>query len=51
MFNLKKVKPATYMMPKEGSMRVPGLVIATEELLQEVDIEQPLEQVRNEFIK
>ncbi|HEY4830970.1 MAG TPA: RtcB family protein, partial [Waddliaceae bacterium] len=47
MFNLKKIKAATYLMPREGNMRVPGLVIATEQLLQEMDIDQPLEQVRN----
>src|SRR5213594_799170 len=44
---LKLIKPATYVMPKEGGMRVPGLIIATEELLKDADIEKPLEQVRN----
>ena len=47
MFNLQKIKPATYLLPKEGGMRVPGLVIATPELLEGVEIEKPLEQVRN----
>jgi tRNA-splicing ligase RtcB len=47
MFNLKKIKEATYLLPREGSMRVPGLIIATEQLLQEIDIDQPLIQVRN----
>src|SRR5271169_1166250 len=47
MFNLKRIKPATYLMPKEGGMRVSGLIIATEELLQDIDMEKPLEQVRN----
>jgi len=47
MFNLKKLKEATYIMPKEGGMLVDGLIIATEELLQGFDIEKPLEQVRN----
>jgi tRNA-splicing ligase RtcB (3'-phosphate/5'-hydroxy nucleic acid ligase) len=47
MFNLKKLAPATYLLPKEGAMKVPGLIIATEELLQELEIEKPLEQVRN----
>lgn len=42
-----KIAPATYVVPKTGSMRVPGLVIATEELMQEIDFERPLEQVRN----
>lgn len=47
MFNLQKIGPATYLLPKEGGMRVPGLVIATEALLQDMEIEKPLEQVRN----
>lgn len=47
MSNLQKIKPATYLLPKEGGMLVPGLIIATEELLQAVEIERPLDQVRN----
>lgn len=47
MSNLKKIGPATYVLPQEGGMRVPGLVIATEELLQQMEIDRPLEQVRN----
>jgi tRNA-splicing ligase RtcB len=47
MFNLKKIKPAMYELPKDGKMRVPGLIIATESLLQGIEIEKPLEQVRN----
>lgn len=47
MSNLKKIGPATFLMPQEKGMRVPGLIIATEELLQESDIEKPLDQVRN----
>lgn len=43
----KEIKPSTYLIPKEGKMRVPGLVIASEKLLQEIEIERPLEQVRN----
>src|ERR1700749_5037040 len=46
MFKLEKIKPATYVLPKEGGMRVPGLVIATPTLLQELEIEKPLDQVR-----
>jgi hypothetical protein len=41
------IKPATFVLPKTGGMRVPGLVIATQGLLEEADLEQPLEQVRN----
>jgi tRNA-splicing ligase RtcB (3'-phosphate/5'-hydroxy nucleic acid ligase) len=47
MFNLVKIGPSTYMLPKEGGMKVPGLVIGTDELFSEVDIEKPLDQVRN----
>lgn len=47
MFNLKKIKPATYLLPQEGQMQVPGLIIATEDQLQQEEMEKPLEQVRN----
>lgn len=47
MSNLKKIGPATYIMPQEGGMKVPGLIIATEGLLQDIEIDKPLEQVRN----
>jgi len=47
MFNLKKIAEATYLMPQEGGMLVPGLVIATEELLEGIEMDRPLEQVRN----
>lgn len=46
MSELKFFKPATYILPQEGSMLVPGLVIANEELLKDLDSE-PLDQVRN----
>ena len=46
MFNLKQIAPATYVLPKEGDMRVPGLIIGTKNLLEQ-DIEEPLKQVRN----
>lgn len=47
MFNLQKKAPATYLLPQEDGMLVPGLIIATEELLKSGEIEKPLEQVRN----
>lgn len=47
MFKLEKKSPGIYVLPKQGGMRVPGLVIASESLLQGVDIEKPLEQVCN----
>lgn len=47
MYKLEKIKPATYLLPKEGGMLVPGLIIANDELLSEGEIEKPLDQVRN----
>lgn len=47
MSNLKKFGPATYLLPQEGGMKVPGLIIATEDLITDPDIDKPLEQVRN----
>lgn len=46
-FKLKKLAPSTYELPREGGMKVPGLIIGSEALIHEVDIEKPLEQVRN----
>jgi tRNA-splicing ligase RtcB len=45
--NLKKIAPATYLLPQENGMLVPGLIIATENLINTIEIEKPLEQVRN----
>ena len=45
--SLEKIGPCTYLLPKEGGMLVPGLIIASEKLLSEVAIEKPLQQVRN----
>ncbi len=47
MFNLEKFQEGMYLLPKEGGMKVPGLVIGTEELLSDIEMEKPLEQVRN----
>lgn len=47
MSNLELIKPCTYRLPKEGGMRVPGLVIASEKLLAKMEIDRPLEQVKN----
>lgn len=46
-WKLKKIAPAIYVLPQEKGMLVPGLIIATEKLLNEMDIEEPLKQVRN----
>lgn len=47
MSKLQKIAPATFLVPKEGGMRVPGLVIATEELLRDVEEDKSLEQLQN----
>lgn len=47
MYKLEKIKPATYLLPKEGGMLVPGLVVASDILLKEMEMEKPLQQVRN----
>jgi tRNA-splicing ligase RtcB len=47
MSNMRQIGPAMYEIPKEGGMRVPGLVIATQPLLEEISINEPLEQVKN----
>lgn len=47
MSDLKKMGPALYELLKRAGMRVPGLIVATEQLLQEMDIDKPLEQVAN----
>lgn len=47
MFKLKKIKECTYEIPQDGSMLVPGLVIASAEMLENEEIQKPLEQVRN----
>lgn len=47
MYNLKFKAPSTYILPKEGEMQVPGLIIANQTLLKELQLEKPLEQVKN----
>lgn len=37
--------PATYLMPKKGRMKVPGLIFASNPLLSLSEMEKPLEQV------
>jgi tRNA-splicing ligase RtcB len=47
MSKMRQIGPAMYEIPKEGGMRVPGLVIATQSLLDEISIDEPIEQVKN----
>jgi tRNA-splicing ligase RtcB (3'-phosphate/5'-hydroxy nucleic acid ligase) len=43
----KKIGPATYEIPKIEGMQVPGLIIANEKILSEIELQRPLEQVKN----
>lgn len=47
MYELEKIGPATFLMPQKEGMLVPGLIIATEELLKDPEMEKPLKQVEN----
>lgn len=47
MSELKEENPGFYTIPATDGMRVPGLVIASEQLLSTMDIDKPLDQVRN----
>ena len=43
--HLQKIAPSTFLLPKTGLMKVPGLIVAPEKLLQ--DLQEPLKQVQN----
>lgn len=43
----KKIAPASYLIPQEGGMRVPGLVIASDELMRDLVQDKSIDQVRN----
>ncbi|MBM3207868.1 MAG: RtcB family protein, partial [Chlamydiae bacterium] len=47
MFDRKKIGPCAYEIPQEKGMKVPGLVIASEELLQEQELTESINQVKN----
>lgn len=47
MSKMQKFRDCIYILPKEGGMRVPGLIVASEALLHQQEIEKPLDQVRN----
>jgi tRNA-splicing ligase RtcB len=44
---LKKISENTYEIPKEGGMRVPGIVYASEKILDAIKEDKTLEQVKN----
>lgn len=47
MFELKKIGPSKFLLPKQGNMKVDGLIIAKEELLEVIKEDRSLEQVKN----
>lgn len=47
MNSLKEQSAGVYILSQTGGMLVPGLVVASEKLLSEMDIERPLQQVAN----
>lgn len=44
---IKKVSENIYEIPKEGKMLVPGVVYASEELMENIKLDKSLEQVKN----
>jgi len=46
-FTLEKVREHVWELPKEGDMRVPARVLASEPLLEEISQDRTLEQLRN----
>ena len=47
MSDLVKIKPWLYELPKRGSMRVPGRIYASPELMESQKVDEAVEQVRN----
>lgn len=47
MYNLKKIGPSQFLVPKEGDMKVDGLIIAKEELLEAISQDKSIDQVKN----
>ncbi len=47
MYNLEKKGDCQFLLPKEGKMRVPGLIIAKEKLLEVIKEDKSIEQVKN----
>ncbi len=44
---LKKISEFEWELPKEGAMRVPGIIYASEKLLEKIKQDKTLEQVKN----
>ena len=47
MFNLQKIGKAKFLLPKEGMMLVPGLIIANESMLDVIKEDKSIDQVKN----
>lgn len=47
MSDIEKISPGVYRLAKTGSMRVPGLVIASNVLMEDIRGDKSLDQVRN----
>jgi tRNA-splicing ligase RtcB len=47
MYNLKKIGPCQFIVPKEGNMKVDGLIIAKEESLEIIKEDKSIDQVKN----
>ncbi len=43
----KEISPGCFLVPKEGNMRIPGLIIASERLFSQALDERAVDQVRN----
>lgn len=44
---IKKIDDWTWEIPQEGSMNVPGVIYASEKLIQKIKEDQTLQQVKN----
>lgn len=47
MFDLEKIEEAIFRLPKKEHMHVPGLIVATDKLMEELQLGRSLEQVEN----
>jgi tRNA-splicing ligase RtcB len=47
MYNLKKISDSEYIIPKEGKMRVDGLIIANDEIIKKIIEDKSIDQVKN----
>jgi tRNA-splicing ligase RtcB (3'-phosphate/5'-hydroxy nucleic acid ligase) len=45
--NIKKINEVTWEIPKEGAMKVPGMIFVSEKLLEAIKEDKSIEQVKN----